>query len=97
MSHINSQYGNCKRSAKARGKDFDIDKRAFNQKVTKPCFYCGTSSPAQKRGLDRIDSGKGYSDENTVPCCRTCNIMKNDLDMESFFEHIAKIASHLNI
>lgn len=39
-------------------------------------------------GIDRIDSSKGYSMNNCVPCCHICNRMKSDLTTEEFLEHI---------
>jgi hypothetical protein len=42
-------------------------------------------------GVDRIDSKKGYSIENVVPCCRVCNIMKNKFSLELFFDKVEKI------
>ena len=42
-------------------------------------------------GLDRIDSDKDHSEENIVPCCKTCNWMKNNLHRDEFMEHITKI------
>ena len=30
-------------------------------------------------GIDRVDSNIGYTNENSVPCCKTCNFAKNDL------------------
>lgn len=46
------------------------------------CFYCGGEST----GLDRLDNNIGYSIDNCVPCCRTCNRVKGDiLDYEETF------------
>lgn len=42
-------------------------------------------------GIDRIDSSKGYTKDNCVPCCSKCNKMKNTYSMEEFLEHIQKI------
>lgn len=42
-------------------------------------------------GLDRIDSSKGYTLENTVTCCKTCNFAKNDLTQQEFYNWIQKV------
>ena len=48
-------------------------------------------------GLDRIDSSMGHNKDNVVPCCWTCNMMKNDLGKGYFLQHIAKICKHLDL
>lgn len=45
-------------------------------------------------GIDRIDSTKGYSADNCVPCCSKCNRMKLDHSIEDFKNHISKIYNH---
>lgn len=55
------------------------------------CYLCGRQ-PAF--GIDRIDSSKPYSLDNTKPCCATCNYMKKDLALEDFLEHISHIRAH---
>lgn len=42
-------------------------------------------------GIDRIDSSKGYTIDNCVSCCTSCNTMKSDLSQKVFFEKISKI------
>lgn len=39
-------------------------------------------------GVDRLDSQLGYTRENSLPCCKTCNRMKNDFTTEEFRNHI---------
>ncbi len=48
-------------------------------------------------GLDRIDSTKGHTKENVVPCCTRCNYMKSNMTLEDFKSHITRIASHLKL
>lgn len=45
-------------------------------------------------GIDRIDSSKGYTVENTVPCCPTCNTAKMELSMTEFHEWIKRVYTH---
>lgn len=42
-------------------------------------------------GIDRIDNRRGYTVENCVPCCSTCNMMKKTLTEEQFLNHIKQI------
>jgi len=51
------------------------------------CSYCHTYPSS---GLDRMDSDKGYTLSNTVPCCALCNFTKGDLMLSDFFLHAKK-------
>ena len=42
--------------------------------------------------IDRVDSSKGYTIENCVPACWTCNKMKSDMNVDVFLNTIKKIA-----
>jgi hypothetical protein len=42
-------------------------------------------------GLDRLDSSFGYTMDNIVSCCGTCNRAKMDLKLDDFLSHIKKI------
>lgn len=56
----------------------------------KPCHYCG--EPLRTAGIDRIDNKLGYTIENTVPCCKVCNMMKNKHNLKDFLTKCDKIA-----
>lgn len=45
-------------------------------------------------GIDRIDSSKGYTLDNCVPCCKKCNIMKLDSSKDDFIAQAYKIVAH---
>lgn len=45
-------------------------------------------------GIDRVDSSKGYSAENVVPCCKICNRGKANMSKEDFIEWACRIAKH---
>lgn len=42
-------------------------------------------------GIDRFENEYGYTLENSVSCCWTCNNMKNTMDGIQFLEHLEKI------
>ncbi len=42
-------------------------------------------------GLDRLDSSKGHTLDNVVPCCWTCNNMKSNHTMEEFKAHVKRL------
>ena len=45
-------------------------------------------------GIDRIDSSLEYTVENTVPCCRPCNMFKSNRSVADLLTHSARIVVH---
>ena len=39
-------------------------------------------------GVDRVDSSIGYTVENCVTCCYTCNRAKSDMEFDDFIKWI---------
>lgn len=54
--------------------DTDLTKYDILEARKNGCFYC--SFPAT--GFDRKDNKKGHTKDNTVPCCKECNIIRMD-------------------
>ena len=42
-------------------------------------------------GIDRVDSLKGYTKENSVPCCKYCNTDKNTMTDEEFYLWVRRV------
>ena len=99
---FNRLYDSYKRRSKIKNFEFDFTKEEFKEITQESCFYCGRE-PFQKapptlntichgyyiyNGIDRIDSSKGYTKENSVPCCGQCNISKNNYTEQEFIEWI---------
>lgn len=42
-------------------------------------------------GVDRLDSSKGYTRQNVVPCCKTCNHAKKDLSYKDFLAWVSRL------
>lgn len=42
-------------------------------------------------GIDRVDSSIGYTNENSVSCCKDCNFAKNDRSKEEFLTWLKDI------
>lgn len=94
-----------KSHAKYLGHEFALSKEQFFDLVSKPCSYCGTPPSNIKRheahydntfqysGLDRVDSSKGYTTSNTVPCCQRCNKAKMDGTVEDFLAWAKKLVT----
>lgn len=90
------RYNRYKRDAITREIDFDLSKEEFEIFWNKPCSYCG--SEIETIGLDRVNSRLGYSVDNIVSCCKSCNYMKlaDDVDiwvakMKSILKHMGEI------
>ena len=92
-----------KKGAKKRNLVYNLTEEQFNDLITGDCFYCGsvlqntikgqgkTSGDFHYTGIDRVDSSKGYTKENSVSCCWMCNNMKNNTNVDVFKNHIKKI------
>lgn len=98
------QYG-----AKRRGYQWQLTKEQIYNLTKQSCYYCGMkpsqiSNPLDchgiftYNGLDRVDNEHGYTIDNVVPCCETCNRAKRTQTTEQFkawvrniYEHFARI------
>ncbi len=79
--------------AEKRGLPFDFTLEEFTARFwQKPCWYCG--EVLSTAGADRIDSTKGYTQDNTVPCCSVCNFMKLRTGQDEFIAKCRQIAEH---
>lgn len=83
------KYRVYKGNAKARNLVFNLTLEQFMEYWQKPCFYCGDA--IETIGLDRVDNTLGYSADNIVSCCATCNNMKKNLPQDVFIHHCQKI------
>jgi hypothetical protein len=79
------------KGAKKRGIDFLLSKTLFQELIVKPCFYCNHQKAGEVNGLDRIDNQKGYMEENVVPCCETCNVLKGSQHPQEFIDKMQAI------
>lgn len=79
--------------AKKRGRVFELTLEYLTGYIGKPCFYCG--DPLRIPGIDRLDNDKGYTVENTVPCCSICNFMKYRYSPDLFIVKCKKISENL--
>jgi len=85
-------------SAKQRGLNFNLSIDDFNFLITQNCAYCNKPYSAENyMGIDRVDSNRGYTVDNCVPCCITCNRMKLNYEYSFWISHIKKIISHHEI
>lgn len=91
--------------AKARGIEWNLSEEEVKSLIKSNCYYCG-EAPSKSQsvsykedyelvnGIDRLDSDKSYTIDNCVPCCPTCNLMKNILSKDYFLYKVNKIYNH---
>ncbi len=98
-----------RRNAKIRNYEFCLTKEQFAHIVVKNCYYCGSgvsqvyrySTPKKSEafhynGVDRMDNTKGYTLENSVPCCGICNKAKGSLPLEDFQKWVNRLAKYVS-
>jgi 5-methylcytosine-specific restriction endonuclease McrA len=83
------------KNSKKRGIDFLLSKTIFQELIVKPCFYCGYVKEGEVNGLDRLDNNKGYTQENLVTSCSTCNLLKGTQHPQEFIDKIAGIHRYI--
>ena len=102
---FNKLYLSYKRGAKKKNRPFELTKDEFKAKTSCNCHYCGAlPNTSGKRissglnqsdylynGIDRKDNEIGYTVDNTIPCCKTCNFMKGSLTYSDFLSKIKLI------
>ena len=79
------------KGAKKRGIHFALSKTLFESLIVKPCFYCDDKKEGEVNGIDRVDNQKGYIEENVVPCCETCNVLKGSQHPQEFIDKMLAI------
>ena len=89
---LNGKYLSYKHNAKFRGIGYYLTPEQFFKLVKGYCYYCNKRNAG---GVDRLDSKEDYIINNCKPCCRTCNIAKNDLSLKDFKKLITKIYNNL--
>ena len=103
---LNNIVHSYRLSAKKRGYNFNLTKEEVRTITKSNCVYCGCE-PANERkskygagsyihnGIDRVDNTKGYTVDNVVACCTTCNRIKSDHDLEDLKAHMRRMLAHM--
>ena len=42
-------------------------------------------------GIDRVDNSKGYTVDNSAPCCKFCNTAKNTMSEDGFYAWVKRV------
>lgn len=81
---------------------FELSEELFRLLVTAECFYCGHLPPIEGvkqawgysqsiNGVDRVDNTRGYTPDNVVSCCQTCNDWKKARTLDDFLAQVERI------
>lgn len=91
-------------NARNRNLEWTITDEQFKDLIHNNCYYCGCEPNKRfnkdynryisANGIDRLDSSKGYTQDNVVSCCRQCNVMKMEYSLEEFKNKILSIYNH---
>lgn len=96
-------YQMYKDAAKRRDYEFLLTENEFFDLIFRECFYCGidvSMSNSEQRfrgrsikynGVDRINNSIGYTKDNCVTCCKTCNNSKSTLSLDEWDNWIKRI------
>jgi hypothetical protein len=84
----NKRYNRTKVSARNRGYDFDLSREDFLWLMNWECFWCGD----EPTGVDRLENKVGYNVDNCVSSCKRCNVAKNDMTKDEWFDWISRLS-----
>lgn len=106
---FNNLFGEYGRRAKERSLQWNLSKEHARFLFSQPCYYCGCQ-PSQVRkpkpplwgafefnGIDRLDNSKGYTADNSVPCCKFCNYAKRERSVAEFLSWIKQVHEHRDL
>jgi len=92
--------------AKHRGICWELTDNEVRALVGRDCEYCG-SPPSQVlkvksraddlvyNGIDRVNNQLGYTFDNCVTCCKTCNFAKRDMTLDEFVSWVRRVNVHM--
>ena len=60
-------------------------------------FHIDMDYEYHHNGIDRIDSGKGYTLDNVIPCCKYCNVAKLNHSQEDFLAWVERVYQYFVI
>lgn len=106
LSNMRNLITAYKYGAKKRGLEYKLTEEQFFEITQKDCYYCGkkpSNSYNRKEqngeyiynGIDRVNNDEGYTIENSVPCCHTCNRAKEKLTLQEFKDWIKIVYNHM--
>lgn len=80
-----------KQAKKSANHEFTLEESVYLKLIEQNCFYCEGPLSSTGTRLDRIDNTLPYTTDNVVPCCRMCNVAKNNHTQEAFVEMCSRV------
>lgn len=105
VSAFNTLYSDYRTGARKRGLVWDLSEDQFRKITSSPCYYTGLLPQSVSKtaageyvynGIDRLDSSKGYTPENCVPCNGRINEMKMSASLEDFVSQCRLVVNHFS-
>lgn len=73
-----NRFKTAKTKAFKKSRVWEISYIDWNNLIDQGCFYCKVDlATSVGSSLDRIDNSRGYTLDNVLPCCTTCNKIRN--------------------
>lgn len=98
--NIEHKFVTYQREARKKGREYLLTFEESKTFFLSRCYYCGFIPIEGKilNGIDRKSNYLDYTQENCVPCCEVCNMMKGDvLDDIEFIKMAEHILTNLEI
>ncbi len=92
---VKGRFQCLKSNAKRRNLPQELSLSDLANVIAKPCEYCGLPIGPTGAGVDRKDNLAGYTLDNCVPCCWTCNKTKREEWTHAEFLEIGKVIRRL--
>jgi hypothetical protein len=86
-----------KNRAKNNSIKWDLTDEFATKLILSNCYYCEELDECGLNGIDKLYNNNGYTEENTVSCCETCNFMKGVVSEEIYLDKIRHILGHMHL
>jgi hypothetical protein len=88
-------YASYRSRAEKKGLEFAITHDDYKSIIQMDCYLCGKkTTDTNTNGIDRVDNAVGYVSENCKACCKECNHMKNNFELEVLLSKLERIQEH---
>lgn len=92
-----------KSRANTKGYKHDLTREQLAEALGDCCYYCDvefnfhSTRRKKKRSptIDRIDTDKGYHQDNIVVCCHRCNAIKSDASYDELHQLVCRLKQAL--
>ena len=106
IAMMHNRLRQYQKRAERQGVKWNLTEEQFKEITQQPCYYCG-AKPSNRvgknykngvyicNGIDKINNTEGYTIDNVVPCCKTCNSAKGTLSLQEFKDWITKVYENM--